>query len=113
MAEEIFIDSSADLIAFGVPFGQQFLIFGSALAGLFFFLLDLGGFGLQFGLGGFHFLVAGVGVHHQFENLVFVDRNFFLGELDLMEQCFVLLRSEERRVGKEGCGCWWLYCYIV
>ena len=56
-----------------------------------FFFFDLGGFRLQFGLRGFHFLVARVRIHHQLQNLVFGGGNFFFRKLDLVQQRLVLV----------------------
>ena len=85
MPEQIFVDAGANLIALGAPFGKKLFVFGGALAGFFFFFFDLGGFGLEFRLRGFDFLVARVGVDHHFENLVFVGGDFFFRELDLVQ----------------------------
>ena len=90
MAEQVFVDAGADLIALGAPLGKELFVLGGELAGFFFFFLDLGRLGLQLGLRGFDFFVAGVGVDHQLENLVFVGGDFFFGELDLVQQSFVL-----------------------
>src|SRR5205807_5586287 len=65
--------------------------FGGSQPRLFLFLFDLGGFFFELVLRGFHFLVAGVGIDHQFEDLVLVGRDFLFGELDLVQQGFVLL----------------------
>jgi hypothetical protein len=72
------------LIALGAPLGQQFFVFGGALAGVGFFFFDFGGLGFQLGLRGFHFLVAGIGVEHQLENLVFGGGDFFFSKLNLV-----------------------------
>ena len=74
-----------------VPFGQQLFVFRGKLPGFFFFFLDFGSFGFELRLGGFDFFFAGVGVDHQLENLVFVGGDFFLGELNFVQQCFVLV----------------------
>src|SRR5208283_2355171 len=91
MAEQVFVDAGANLIALGAPLGQQLFVLGGALAGFLFFLFDFGVFGFQFGLRGLDFLVARVGVDHQLENLVLVGGNFFFRELDLVQQRFVLV----------------------
>src|ERR1700686_4491389 len=91
MSEQIVVDSGADLIAFGPPLGEKLFVFGGTLACFFFFFFDFGGFRLELDLRGLHFLVPRVGVDHQLENLVFVGGNFFLGELDLVQKCLVLI----------------------
>src|SRR6266702_8316984 len=91
MAEQVFVDASAYLIALAAPFGEELFVLGGKLAGFLFFFFDLGGFGFQFGLRGFDFLVARVGIDHQLEYLVFVGGDFFFRELDLVQQRFVLL----------------------
>ena len=90
MPQQVFVDAGAHLIALGTPLGEQFFVFGGALAGVVLFFFDFGGLGFQLGLRGFHFLVARVSVHHQFENLVFRGGDFFLCELDLVQQRLVL-----------------------
>ena len=90
LAQQVFVHSGAGLVALGIPFRQQLFVFRGALAGGGFFFLDLRHLGFQFELGGFHVLVAGVGVEHQFQNLVFVGLDFLLGELDFVQQRFVL-----------------------
>ena len=91
MAQQVFVDAAANLVALGAPFSQKLFVLGGKLAGFLFFLFDLGGLGFQLGLRGLHFLVAGVGVDHQLENLVFVGGDFFFRELDLVQQRFVLI----------------------
>ena len=73
------------------PLGELFFVFGGALAGFIFFFFDLGGFRFQFGLRGFHFFVARVGIHHQLENLVFGGGDLFFRKLNLVQQRLVLL----------------------
>src|SRR4029077_17960277 len=51
----------------------------------------LGGFGFELGLSSFDFFIAGVGVDHQLENLVFVSGDFFFCELNFVEESFVLI----------------------
>jgi hypothetical protein len=91
VAEEVGIDSGTHLLALGALTSEKLLVFGGALPGVFFFFFDLGGFGFELGLCGFDFFVAGVGVDHQLENLVFVGGDLFLGELNFVEQRFVLV----------------------
>ena len=55
------------------------------------FFLDLGSLRLQLDFRRFDLFLASLGVKHQFENLVLVAADFLLGELDLVEQSFVLL----------------------
>ena len=77
-------------VALGIPFGKFFLVFRSHSPRVFFFLLDLRRFGLQFGLGRFHFFIARIDVDHYLENAVLVQTNLSLGKLDLMQQSFIL-----------------------
>ena len=90
MPQQVFVNALAKLATFGAPFGEKLFVLGSALAGFFFFFLNFGGFGFQFGLRSFDFFVARVGVDHQLENLVFVGGDLFFGELDFVQQSFVL-----------------------
>ena len=90
LAQQVFVHSGAGLVALGVPFRQQFFVFGGALAGSGLFFLDLRHLGFQFQFGGLHVLVAGVGVEHQLQNLVFVGLDVLLGELDFVQQRLVL-----------------------
>ncbi len=90
-AQGVGIDAGAQPVALGVPFGEQCFVFGGALAGLLFFFLDLGSLSLENGLGGFHVLVARLGIHHHLEDLVLVGADLLLSELDLVHQRFVLV----------------------
>ena len=83
VTKQVVVNAGANLLALGTPCGKKFFVFGGTLAGYFFFLFDFGGFGFQFGLGSLDFLVAGVGVNHHLENLVFVGGDFLFGELHL------------------------------
>jgi len=60
MPQDVGAHAAAQLIALSVPFGQEFLVFGGALASLLFFLLYLCSLGLQFSLGVFQRLSATV-----------------------------------------------------
>ena len=91
VAECVWADAGAQLVALGVPFRQQFLVFHGALAGLLFFSFDFGGFRFEFGLGGLDVLFAQLGVDHQVEDFVLVGANFLLGELDLLHERLVLV----------------------
>src|SRR5579871_3354727 len=84
MAQQVFANAGAETIAFGSPLSEKLFILGGALAGLFLFFLDLGGFGLKRGLRSLDFLVARVSIHHQFEDFVLIGGNFLLRELDLV-----------------------------
>src|SRR5581483_4816596 len=73
------------------PLRQFLLVFRRLLAGNIFFFFDLSGLRFQFGFRGLDFLFARLRVDHQLENLVFIRPNFLLGELDFVQQRFVLL----------------------
>src|ERR1700751_1106288 len=62
LAEQIFADAAAELIAFTSGRGQQLLVFGRALPGLLFLFLDLGRLSLQFDLRSLDFLISRVSV---------------------------------------------------
>ena len=91
VAEEIFGDAGAQAVAPGIPLGELRLIFGGDATGIFLLFFDLGSFGLQLGFGGFHILVARLDVDHDLEDAIFVNADFLFGELDLMEERFVLI----------------------
>src|SRR5581483_4536122 len=91
VSEQILGDAGAQLVAFAAPFRQKLLVFGGALTGLLFLFLDLCRLFFQLGLRDLDFLVASVRVDHQLQNLVLVRGDFFLSELDLVQQRFVLL----------------------
>src|SRR6202043_1313083 len=71
VAEQVFVDAGANLIALAAPPGEKLFVLGGDLAGFFFFFFDFGGFGFELNLRGFDFLVARVGVDHQLENFIF------------------------------------------
>src|SRR5438270_2758934 len=91
VSQQVIVNTGASLVAFGAPFREKLFVFGSALAGLFFFFFDLGSFGFEFGLRGFDFLVARVGIDHHLQNLVFVSGDLFFSELDFVQQRLVLI----------------------
>src|SRR5579863_223806 len=90
LAEKVFADAAEKLIPLGAPLRKKLFILGRPLTGLLFFLLDFRGFGFQFGLRGLDFLVAGIGIDHEFEDFVLGGRDFFLSKLNLAEQRLVL-----------------------
>jgi len=89
--KQVFADAGTELVALGSGFSEKLFVFGGALAGLLFFFFDFGRFFLHFRLSCFYFLVAGIGVDHQLKDLVFVRSDFLFGELDFMQESFVLL----------------------
>ena len=91
VAQKIFVDSGAHLIALAAPLSQAAFRLRQYAGGLSFFFFDLGGFGFHFGLSCFHFLVADLGVDHQFQNFVFGGGNFFFRKLDFVQQGFILV----------------------
>ena len=91
LAQHIGIHSAARALPFGVPFQHLLLIFCGALAGLNLLFFNLGGLGLQFSLRRLDGFLTGLGIDHQFQNLVFVGANILFRELNLVHQRFVLL----------------------
>ena len=90
VTEEILIHAGPHLIALGAPLGELLFVLRGPLAGFNLFFLNLGGFRLQFGLGGFHFFVARVRIHHQLKDLVFGGGDLFFRKLNLVQQRLVL-----------------------
>src|SRR5271165_1017589 len=71
VAKSVVADVSAKLPSLGIGFGQRFLVLGGLLARVFFFLLVLGGGGLERNLCQPQFFLARVGGDHDLEDLVF------------------------------------------
>ena len=82
--QEIFIHAGPHLITLRAPLSELLLVFRCALAGFNLLFFDLGGLRFQLRLGGLHFLVARVRIHHQLKNLVLGRGDFFLRKLDFV-----------------------------
>src|SRR6185312_2809045 len=91
VAQHVGIHATAGLVALGIPFGQQLLVFrGFFTRGILFFF-DFGGLGLEFQFRSLHIFFAGLGIDHQFQNFVLVAANFLLGKLDFLQKRAVLI----------------------
>src|SRR5437879_9982312 len=89
--EQVSTYSRPRFFTLGVPLSELLFVLYSALARGHFLFFDFSGFFFQFQFSGFYIFFASFGADHQLQNLVFIGADVTLGELNLVQQRFILL----------------------